>query len=130
MEKEQLVELGKQIIQGKKRTHTTQIDLRHINPEYIGTFVFHYPSLMEQMQIGVIKSRLLGGVPVNSVDVLTDNIAHMTATLQVVTDSAPDWFKLEELDDYEVLDHVYEAYAQWRDSFRQANKSGNNQGNS
>lgn len=125
-----LVQLGRQIQQGTRRKHTVQIDLSDINKEWVGTFVFRYPSLMEQMQIGVLKTNMLGGLPPNSVDVLTDNIAHMTATLSVVMESAPDWFDLNTLEDYEALDRVYEAFAKWRDSFRLKGQGSDNQGNS
>lgn len=126
------VTLGRQILQGKKRTLKKQLDFSRFNPEWVGTFVFHYPSLFDQMQIGVAKARMLAGVPMQSVDPLTDNIAHMVATLNVVLDSAPDWFKVDELDydDYEMLDEVYETYASWRESFRKGNQQSDHQGDS
>lgn len=120
MDKKELV-LGVQ--QGKRRTHTVEIDLSHIDPEYVGTFKFHHPSLMEKVEIGTIKAQLLKGLPQGSIDVIADNIAHMAATLQVVLDVYPKWFTLDltQMYDYEVLDAVYEEYAQWYESFRKTN---------
>lgn len=109
-------QLGQEIIQGNKRELVTQIDATHIDPSYVGTFKFHHPTVMENMRIGVVKSQLLGGL--TNVDVLTDNIAHMVATLSVVLDSKPDWFDVENMYDYELLEIVYDKYAEWYNSFR------------
>lgn len=127
MEKKDLV-VG--IQQGRRRTHTVEIDLSHIDPEYVGTFKFHHPSLMEKVEIGTIKASLLKGLPQGSVDIVADNIAHMTATLQVVLDSYPQWFELDinKMYEYEILDEVYEEYAQWYDSFRKPNPKSDDQG--
>lgn len=124
------LELGRQILQGKNNKLVKQIDLSDIHKDWVGTFVFHYPSLMEQVQIGVMKAKMLDGVPVNSVDTLTDNIAFMTATLHVVMDSAPEWFNLDKLDDFTALFRVYNEFAQWRESFRQTNNENADKGNS
>lgn len=120
---------GLQIQAGKHRTLTKQIDLSHINPEYVGTFKFHHPTVIERMQIGVLKAQLLNGLE-GRVDVLTDNIAHMTATLRYVLDSAPDWFNPEQIYEYEVLDAVYEEYIKFLDSFRRRDTATDNTGDS
>lgn len=109
--------LGQQILQGKTRTKTEQFNFSHIDEEYVGSFTFHHPSLIERMQIGVTKSQFLQGLE-GRVDVLTDNIAHMTATLDVVLDDAPKWFKVGALYEYEILETVYDKYAEWVSSFR------------
>jgi hypothetical protein len=116
--------LGSGIQKGKKRTLVKQLDFTEFDPEYVGTFKFHHPSVLERMQIGVIKSQMLQGLE-GRVDIVTDNIAHMTATLQVVMDDAPVWFQVSEIEDYEILDTVYEEYIQWYNSFRRANKQDN-----
>jgi len=109
--------LGQQIIQGKTRTKTEQISFTHIDESYSGSFTFHHPSLIERMNIGVLKSQFLQGLE-GRVDVLTDNIAHMSATLDVVLDDAPEWFKIGALYEYEVLEGVYDKYTEWLNSFR------------
>lgn len=121
--------LGAQIQAGNRRTHTAELDLTHIDESYKGTFKYHHPSLIERMQIGVIKTQLLQGLE-GVVDVFTDNIAHMTATLEIVLDEAPEWFRLDAIYDYEVLDAVYEEYIGWYNSFRKRDKDSNNEGNS
>lgn len=124
------VELGRQILLGKNKKHVAQIDMSDIHPDLVGTFVFHYPSLMEQIRIGTIKAQLLDGVPVESVDTATNVAAFMMATLRVVLDSAPEWFNLDTVDDLEVLSRVFNEYAQWRESFRKGTGESNHTGDS
>lgn len=121
--------LGTQVNQGKRRTHSKHMSFTDIDESYVGTFKFHHPTLIERMQIGVIKTQLLQGME-GVVDVLTDNIAHMTATLEVVLDEAPEWFKMDAIYDYQILDAVYEEYIQWYNSFRERNKGSNDEGDS
>ena len=59
MENKQARLLGGQIAQGSQRTLTTQIDLTDIDPSYVGTFKFHHPTVLERMQIGVMKYKCL-----------------------------------------------------------------------
>ncbi len=121
--------LGMGVTSGKKRTHKKQLDFSQFNEEYVGTFIFHHPSLMERMQIGVLKSQMLQGLD-GRVDVTTDNIAHMSATLEVILDESPKWFNLSTIEDYEVLDGVYEEYIQWYESFRKRRDSDDDKGDS
>lgn len=93
---------------------------------YQGEFVVKYPSLKDKMNVGILRSKLTGGVPIQQLDVLTDNISYMSATLMVVTISAPKWFDIEIMDDYEVLDYVFTEYNNWVNSFRRTNQQGNN----
>lgn len=119
--------VGMNIIQGKERKHEVVIDLSKYNPEYVGKFVFHHPTLFERMRVGVLKSQLLSGTE-GQVDVITDNIAHMAATLQIVVDDSPKWFDINYIFDYEVLDEVYNEYFNWYNSFRTASaQQGNSQ---
>lgn len=113
--------LGKEILQGNSRTVEKEIDLTAIDKRYIGDFTFKVPSLMEKMRVGIVKSGLLKGTPESSLDILTQNIAHMTATLTVVCKDYPKWFNLEEIDDYIVLETVYDTYLEWENSFRTGN---------
>lgn len=109
--------IGQQIQKGKGRTHTKQMDMSDIDDNYVGTFKFHHPSLMERMNIGVVKAQMIQGLE-GRVDVLTDNIAHMSATLENVLDEFPEWFQMDQVLEYEVLERVYEEYIQWYNSFR------------
>ncbi|WIT25818.1 hypothetical protein [Bacillus phage SPO1L1] len=124
-----LSNLAAQIGQGSRRTHTHEMDYSHINPKFIGKVVFHHPTQLEQMQIGIRRSAILGGVA--PMDVRTDNLVLMLATFEQVIDHKPDWFDFnnEELE-YEILEDAYKAYDKWYRSFRKPNKPGEDTGNS
>ena len=94
---------------------------------YSGEFVLKYPSLKDKMDIGILRSKLTGGVPTQQLDVVTDNIAYMAATLIIVTVSAPDWFDIEIMEDYNVLDYIFTEYTKWTNSFRRTNKPSDNE---
>jgi hypothetical protein len=113
--------------QGKKRTHGFTKDYSDINPDFVGKFIVHYPSQMEKLQMGVIKSTLLNGNP--NVDVETYNIAYMVSALEVVVDTKPDWFDVFDPEiDYDILEDVFNEYQNWVDSFRKPDKSSNTTG--
>ena len=117
------------IKQGKRRTHTFKVDFSEINEKFVGTFTVHHPSQMERLQVGVLKAQLLGGVA--PLDVMTDNIATIISTLDVVLDDKPDWFDVfdDELD-YEILEAVYLEYINWVNSFRKGTGTESNKGTS
>lgn len=112
--------IGQGILSGNKRVLEVELDFTEFDDSYKGKFVFHHPTLQDRMNIGIIKSQLLNGME-GKTDVVTDNIAFMTAVLSVVTDQAPAWFKINELYDYEVLNTVYETYNEWVNTFRRNN---------
>ena len=73
-----------------------------------GTFEMHRPTIGERIRIGVLEAQKLGGL--GNVDMVTAGLAHMLATLEVVVDKAPVWWKPEELRDLEVVQAVWQAY--------------------
>jgi len=97
---------------------------------YEGHFKVKHPSLMDTMDIGVRRAHFLNGADSKSVDVMTDNLTFMTATLSVVILEAPKWFNLEVLDDYMVLSAIYEEYKNWNATFRRGNEQSSNTGSS
>lgn len=113
--------IGNGIAQGKERTLEKEIDFSDILPDKKGFFKFHHPTVFERMSIGLLKTQLTMGME-GSIDTITDNIAHMTATLTYVLDEAPEWFKINEIYEYEILDRVYETYFEWYNSFRNKDK--------
>jgi hypothetical protein len=115
--------------QGKRRTYTFQVDFHEYNPKFVGSFVVHHPSQMERLQVGVIKAQLLGGVV--PLDTMTDNIAQIISTLDVVIDSKPAWFDVfdDELD-YDILEAVYLEYINWVNTFRRRTEAESDKGNS
>lgn len=105
------------INKGKLRTKSVNLDFTDIDPTFVGNVVFHYPSQMERMSIGVQRAQLLGGNI--DVDVQTGNLAHIIATLDNVMDSKPDWFDVYSPQlEYEILEAVYDEYAEWERNFR------------
>jgi len=124
-----VLDLGRKILQGRTRKYTVNIDCTDLKEGCHGQFTFHYPSLMERLQMGVRRSQLLDGIPENSVDLVTMNIAIMLSTLDVVIDQAPDWFNAANLDsdDILILKRVFEEYVDWQNSFRGGDRADDNQ---
>ncbi len=105
------------INQGTSRTHGFNVDFKEFNENFVGRFVVRHPSQMDRLQIGVLKSQLLGGVV--PLDNMTDNIAHIISTLDTVIVEKPEWFSPFDPDvDYEILEAVYTEYLTWINTFR------------
>jgi hypothetical protein len=97
-------------------THTFTVDFTTpTGQELVGTFSVHRPNIGEQIRIGVIEARELGGL--SNIDMSTSMIARMVATLEVVVDSHPEWWKPREIRDLEVLQGVYENYIDYLQQF-------------
>jgi hypothetical protein len=117
------------INQGNRRTHTFNVDYQEIDKKFVGSFTVIHPSQMERLQVGVIKSQLLGGVV--PLDTMTDNIAQIIATLDVVVKSKPEWFNVfDDKLEYEILEAVYIEYIDWVNSFRRRVETDTDKGNS
>ena len=110
---DKIIQAGNQVMESHKRIYTFSIDKNGYN----GEFTIKYQSLIDRMKIGTLRAKYLGDVQ-NKVDIYTDNIAYMCATLETLLISKPKWFNLEILDDYSVLEAVYEEYMNWSNSFR------------
>ncbi|ACI90987.1 gp10.2 [Bacillus phage SPO1] len=124
-----LTKLASEIAQGTKRTYTHEMDYSHIDPRFVGKIVFHHPSQLEQMQIGIRRAALLGGIV--PMDVKTDNLVLMLATFEQVIDYKPDWFDFNNPElDYEILVDAFKAYDNWYHSFRKPSEPGEAKGNS
>ena len=123
-------ELGQEILRGNKRTVTKEIDLTNIDKRYIGDFTFQTVSLMDKMQVGIIKSTMLKGIPAHQLDATTQNIAHMSATLTKACTDYPKWFDLDNISEYIVLETIYDAYVEWENSFRTGNSGNDDAGDS
>lgn len=110
------------LVNGSRKTTTVDVDCTDVDPAYIGKFKFHYPSLVERVKIGTDQANMLNGLPKQSIDVQTNNIAYASAILMNVVDYCPNWFKLNQIGDPSVLYKVFNAYSEWVDSFRQSAK--------
>jgi hypothetical protein len=62
---------------------------------------------------------------------MTDNIATIVSTLEVVLDAKPVWFDVfsDELE-YDILEDVYFEYLKWVNSFRRRAEPSNDEGSS
>lgn len=119
------------LIEGSRRTKVVNIDCSDLGyDEYIGKFKFHYPSIVERVKIGTDQANFLNRLPRESIDVYTNNSAYIMATLMNVVDYCPDWFKLNVIGDYRVLEKVFNVYSKWVDSFRKSSKRVDDEGNS
>lgn len=123
---EKIRKLSTQVRQGTGLQHDLEIDFVTSTGEVLtGTVVVHRPSMAEYLQMGVIKGRYISKyvgkeyVRPEYIDSTIQYLAHMLATMQVVVDQCPPWFMdLENLRDFDVLNHVYTQYEQWVNSFR------------
>ena len=113
---------GNQVMESHKRVYSFLLD----RDTYKGEFTVKYPSLMDRMKIGTLRAKYLDGM-VGSIDMYTDNIAYMSATLETLLINKPKWFNLEILDDYSILEYVYEEYLNWVNSFRREPESNTNE---
>lgn len=129
MEKDEIlatVKAASQIVKADSNIHEFDININ----EYEGHFKVKHPSLLEQIDIGVRRAKLINGAEPKSLDILTDNLSYISATLVTVILEAPTWFDLTNLDDYDVLLAVYNEYKTWNDTFRRGNKPNSSTSNS
>lgn len=114
---------------GNRRTKSIQADFSHIDPSFVGTFVVHYASQMENIEIGVVRAELLMGN--QNVDQWTDNIVTSLSTLEIVLDNYPDWFNpYDPKIEYEILEFLYVEYIEWVNSFRRQREASGTTGDS
>lgn len=89
---------------------------------YRGTVVFKRPSMSDLMRAGGIKSEYLRTAGVRDVRLVDETVkimAHVMATLSIVLVKRPEWLlNLEEVQEADVLYHVYGKFEEWQDSFR------------
>jgi len=87
-----------------------------------GNVIFKRPTMMEYVRIGALKSEYLrkaGVVDPKLVDNLIKLMAHIMSTLNVVIIQSPEWLiNLENIQEPDILYHVYEKYEEWEKSFR------------
>jgi len=114
---------------GTNLTHEFAADFTDINPKFTGTFKVRRPSQLDRMQMGILKATLLNGN--TNVDVLTENIATIVSTLEIVLLDRPEWFDIDNPDlEYEILEAVYVEYLKWDASFRRRADDSEHRGNS
>lgn len=97
-------------------THTQTFDLDYVDKRghrWRGRFTTHILTMREQVQIGLVRARMAGGVSPDQLDVLTANMLEMLAHLTIAVDEAPAWFKnIENFRDQVLLEKIYAEVAQ------------------
>ena len=63
---------------------------------------------MDSLRIGVAQAKLLEYT--KGVDVTSQNIAFMFSTIKQVAIELPNWFDLNKLSDYSMLEDIYTEY--------------------
>lgn len=118
------------IVDSESKTYTFEKEVSVEGEKKKGTFTVKYMGVAARLRLGTIRARLLEGVPSQSVDPLTDDIAYMIAYLTVSLVKAPNWWDYDKIDDVSDLREVYmEAYKFMR-SFRGQNEQSANAGDS
>lgn len=83
-----------------------------------GVFTAKVPSLMQRIQIGVNRSKLLGGAPSESLDQFTDDLAFMMSYLEVVMITKPKWFNWDLLEDFTEIKELFYEVSNWVNTFQ------------
>jgi len=118
-----LMENAEQVRLGSEAQEGIRIDYMSLyGNKYEGTVVFKRPSMKDYMRMGALKSeylRLNGVVNINLVDSSIKEMAQVMATLTVLLVKRPEWLmKLEEVEELDMLFHVFAKYEVWENSFR------------
>ena len=84
--------------------------------EKLGTFVFKFPTLQDEIAADNITQRLLAGNQNPTIGV--NNTAVMIGTLKVALVEAPKDFDIDEIYSYPELESVYKSFVETVSSFR------------
>lgn len=106
------------ILDKEARTYTMQKKVSVNGEEREGTFVFRYPTVADRLRQGIIQSKFLGGTPIESLDIVTYNVAYAMSFLASVTLQKPDWFAYEIMDSVEELQSMFTEVDEFVRSFR------------
>jgi hypothetical protein len=69
-------------------------------------------TVKDELAVGMLRSGLCGGIPPESLDMRTQEMTEMVATLQVVVEDCPDWAK--DLVGIQDTDLIWEMYKEVR----------------
>lgn len=89
-----------------------------------GTFTFRYPSIMDKVQIGVARAKMLDGAAEQSVDNYTSNFSYMICYIGKLCIKQPGWFNLNVIDENDIIQDLFKEVTQWVDNFRRDMESG------
>lgn len=91
-----------------------------------GEFGCHVLTIRERVQVGLMKSRLAGGLPPQALDPLTDSILEMQSHLAFALDKRPEWAadeKLEGFRDVNLIEAIYKEVIDHEGRFWGADES-------
>ena len=129
---EKIRELGDKVTQGKDYTTTIDVDFTSVSGKnYKGRIVLRRPAMIDYMKMGAIKASLLK-IPVDydenqrpiypDMDFIDESVkflSHIISVFKVLTVKCPEWFLYpEKIEDFDVLNHVFERYEKWLGNFR------------
>lgn len=114
--------LGGALTNGVPIDHTTAFGT-HLT----GIVEFKRPTMKDYMRMGALKSEELRNAGVVNADLVDSQIrfmAHVISTLKVVVVKCPMWLvKIDEVQEPDILYHVYHKYQEWELSFRKPEAS-------
>lgn len=119
--------MGEQVRQGGTTTHTFEVDYETPGGTlYQGNVTVKRPNMRDYINMGVQKARFLNDqiegpnpVPLEYIDDSIKYLAQVIGDLEVLLVSRPPWLlKLDEVEDFAVLEHVYVEVQTWLHSFR------------
>lgn len=108
LSREELLEVAKENLVNITGLDKRVIEFTYDKHGFEGVFKLRYPSLMDSLRIGVAQAKLLEYT--KGVDVTSQNIAFMFSTIKQVAIELPNWFDLNKLSDYSMLEDIYTEY--------------------
>ena len=106
------------ITDSEARTCTFTKTYRVHGKNKTGTFTFKYPSLVDRMQIGVARAKLIDGASEQSLDRLTSDLSYMIAYIGKLCIKQPQWFNLNVIEEYDVINDLFTEVTNWVTNFR------------
>ena len=86
-------------------------------------FVFKLPNIQDMIRIGIIETQLLeDSKNIAEVSQYILNVAYFVATLKVCLVECPAWFDIDENDDIDLLEVLYDKYTLVVERFREKRK--------
>lgn len=105
-----------------KMNEVYPFDLQWVSPKgkvWKGHFVNRILNIRDQQNVGLMRAKLSGGIPYESLDPLTKELNLMLAHLTFSLDERPDWAAdLTKLDSVELLQAIYGEVASHEATFR------------
>lgn len=126
-----LMNTAKEVNLGGELRNIVPIDYTsQFGTKFTGKIEFKRPTMQDYMKMGALKAQYLGAygvVDMRIVDGTIKFMAQVMSTLKVVVVKAPAWLvgaggtiDVENVQEPDVLYHIYDLYEQWELSFRKS----------